>query len=71
VMEGPSSLKSKARSGGSGESGSMSPTLNRQRVKQDVCEEVYRRLAEYGDASVNTPGFIEELQAHFNRLPTR
>eukprot|EP00243_Klebsormidium_subtile_P002380 TRINITY_DN14729_c0_g1_i1.p1 TRINITY_DN14729_c0_g1~~TRINITY_DN14729_c0_g1_i1.p1 ORF type:complete len:587 (+),score=127.70 TRINITY_DN14729_c0_g1_i1:492-2252(+) len=70
-MEGPSSIRTKSRGGSGGESGSMSPTMNRQRVKQDVCEEVYKRLAEYGDASVNTPGFIEELQAHFNRLPTR
>lgn len=71
MMEGPSSIRTKSRGGSGGESGSMSPTMNRQRVKQDVCEEVYKRLAEYGDASVNTPGFIEELQAHFNRLPTR
>ncbi|KAL3689066.1 hypothetical protein R1sor_015375 [Riccia sorocarpa] len=52
--------------------GDTSPTNpNRHPVKSEVCAEVLRRLAEAGNEVVATPGFAEDLQAHFNRLPTR
>eukprot|EP00897_Mesotaenium_endlicherianum_P009163 jgi/Mesen1/8275/ME000448S07418 len=43
----------------------------RQRVKTEVCAEVLNRLKEAGSEAVLQPGFQEELQVHFNRLPTR
>lgn len=48
-----------------------SPTHQRQRVKQEVCDRVLRRLEEAGDESIPSPRLAEELQAHFSRLPTR
>ncbi|KAG9441756.1 hypothetical protein H6P81_017610 [Aristolochia fimbriata] len=49
-----------------------SPTHPRQqRHKQEVFNEVLRRLKESGNEEANLPGFDDELWAHFNRLPTR
>eukprot|EP00850_Spirogloea_muscicola_P011901 SM000075S21990 [mRNA] locus=s75:497603:502103:+ [translate_table: standard] len=64
-------LDASARSSGGGAAGSSSPTHQRQRVKQDVCNEVLRRLAEAGDPAVARPSFADELLSHFLRLPTR
>eukprot|EP00245_Coleochaete_scutata_P000955 TRINITY_DN1117_c0_g1_i2.p1 TRINITY_DN1117_c0_g1~~TRINITY_DN1117_c0_g1_i2.p1 ORF type:complete len:640 (-),score=134.06 TRINITY_DN1117_c0_g1_i2:975-2894(-) len=51
--------------------GSLSPSHHRHRVKQEVCQEVFRKLTEVGEEAVKDAGFYEELQAHFHRLPTR
>lgn len=40
-------------------------------AKVEVCNEVLKKLAEADNDVVNTPGFAEDLQTHFNRLPTR
>ncbi|XP_068646104.1 serine/threonine-protein kinase STY46-like [Aristolochia californica] len=49
-----------------------SPTHPRQqRHKQEVFNEVLRRLKESGNEEANRPGFDDELWTHFNRLPTR
>ncbi|XP_021911626.1 serine/threonine-protein kinase STY46-like [Carica papaya] len=42
-----------------------------QRQKQEVYNEVLRRLRESRNEEANRPGFNDELWAHFNRLPTR
>jgi len=39
--------------------------------KKEVCAKVLEQLADIGHESVVKPGFSEDLQAHFNRLPTR
>ncbi|KAH7297639.1 hypothetical protein KP509_25G004400 [Ceratopteris richardii] len=39
--------------------------------KRDVCNEVLQRLREAGNELVNNPGFVEEIHAHFQRLPAR
>lgn len=43
----------------------------RQQKKKEVCERILSQLADIGHESVEKPGFAEELQTHFNRLPTR
>lgn len=56
-----------------GETLSCKMALNAQRKqkKKEVCESILSQLAHNGDESVEMPAFAEELQAHFNRLPTR
>ncbi|CAI5472951.1 unnamed protein product, partial [Closterium sp. Yama58-4] len=44
---------------------------SRQRVKQEVCDEVIRKLREARHPSAQASGFDADLLAHFNRLPTR
>lgn len=64
-------VSSKSTRRNSMDGGSSSPTHQRHRVKQEVCAKVLERLREVGHEAVNNPKFVEELQAHFNRLPTR
>jgi len=49
------------------------PSSNQQRhqKKKEVCERILSQLADIGHESVEKPGFAEELQAYFTRLPTR
>jgi len=54
-----------------GAAGSASPKSEKTEKKRQVCGQILRQLAEDGHEVVNNPGFAEELQAHFNRLPTR
>lgn len=49
-------------------SGNSSPKTEK---KKQVCGKILRQLADDGHEVVSNPGFAEELQAHFNRLPTR
>eukprot|EP00249_Psilotum_nudum_P012687 c23920_g1_i2 orf=686-2344(-) len=52
--------------------GDLTPAqLRRQRQKIDVCSDIIRRMKETGHEAVNDPGFTEDLQAFFSRLPTR
>lgn len=37
----------------------------------DVRDDVYRRLVENGNDAASDPGFREQLDAHFSRLPPR
>ena len=56
------------------ESVSCKMALNAQRKqkKKEVCESILSQLAHNVDAYyVAMPAFAEELQAHFDRLPTR
>lgn len=51
---------------------SSSPAHTRQyRQKQEVYNEVLRRLKESEHEEANQPGFDDELWAHFHRLPAR
>ena len=45
--------------------------LPRRRSKQEVCDLFLARLQERGDIDISTPGFIESICQHFERLPTR
>ena len=56
---------------GEGEASKMAANANRKQKKKEVCESVLAQLARDGNGAVTVPGFAEELQAHFNRLPTR
>jgi hypothetical protein len=49
------------------------PSFNshRRRSKQDVCDAFVSRLSERGDIDCNAPGFLESIQQHFDRLPSR
>lgn len=49
----------------------MALSAERKRKKKEVCESVLAQLLRNGDESLALPAFVEELQAHFNRLPTR
>jgi hypothetical protein len=51
--------------------GATSPNQQRHQKKKEVCAKILAQLADIGHESVQEPGFAEELQAHFNRLPTR
>jgi len=51
-----------------GGAGNASPKTEK---KKQVCGQILRQLAEDGHEVATNPGFAEELQAHFNRLPTR
>lgn len=51
--------------------GAASPTQQRHQMKKEVCAKILKLLADIGHEAVEKPGFAEELQAHFNRLPTR
>uniref|UniRef100_A0A7I4E4F0 non-specific serine/threonine protein kinase n=1 Tax=Physcomitrium patens TaxID=3218 RepID=A0A7I4E4F0_PHYPA len=46
-------------------------TSPKQEKKKQVCLKILRQLAEDGHEAAQKPGFAAELQAHFNRLPTR
>jgi isopentenyl diphosphate isomerase/L-lactate dehydrogenase-like FMN-dependent dehydrogenase len=48
-----------------------SPTQQRYQKKQEVCMEVVTVLRNRGNPVVDEPGFVDELLAHFNQLPTR
>ncbi|KAG0557777.1 hypothetical protein KC19_11G156500 [Ceratodon purpureus] len=61
----PGKMTSSAR-GGAG-----SPNQQRHQKKKEVCAKILAQLREIGHESVEKPGFAEELQAHFSRLPTR
>lgn len=43
----------------------------RKHSKQEVCDLFITRLQERGDIDVTTPGFLESICQHFERLPTR
>ena len=49
----------------------MSPNRQRHQEKKEVCEKILSQLVAIGDESAQQPGFAEELQRHFNRLPLR
>lgn len=51
--------------------GNSSPSQQRSQIKKEVCGNIFNQLADNGHEAVEKPGFVEELQAHFNRLPTR
>lgn len=68
-MEEVEGAKSSRSQKGGGDTSPTNP--NRHPVKSEVCAEVLKRLAEAGAEAVAAPGFAEDLQAHFNRLPTR
>ena len=44
---------------------------HRRRSKGDVCNAFLAKLCERGDIDVNAPGFLESIQQHFERLPSR
>lgn len=56
---------------GEGEAIKMAANAHRKQKKKEVCDGVLAQLAHDGHGAVAVPGFVEELQAHFNRLPTR
>lgn len=58
----------KSSSRGGGAAGNTSPKTEK---KKQVCNKILRQLADDGHEVASKPGFAEELQAHFNRLPTR
>ena len=66
-MEDSDVLARMAKSGSRG-GGNTSP---KQEKKKQVCAKILRQLADDGHEVVTKPGFAEELQAHFLRLPTR
>ncbi|GBG83601.1 hypothetical protein CBR_g37405 [Chara braunii] len=79
-MESPESSKNTAASTGmtklqhtkSVDSGANSSRASqRLKIKQSVCENVLKRLAELGYDGVHTAEFTEQMHAHFHRLPTR
>ncbi|XP_024393616.1 serine/threonine-protein kinase STY46 isoform X3 [Physcomitrium patens] len=43
----------------------------RKQKKREVCESILSQLQDSGNDAASIPGFADELQAHFNRLPTR
>lgn len=43
----------------------------RRRTKQEVSDAFIARLQARGDVDVSSPGFIESICQHFERLPTR
>jgi hypothetical protein len=49
------------------------PSFNshRRRSKQEVCDAFVARLSERGDIDCRAPGFLETIQQHFDRLPSR
>jgi len=51
--------------------GDGSPNRQRHQTKQEVCAKILSLLKEIGHESVKKPGFAEELQRHFDRLPSR
>lgn len=57
-------MSKSSRGGG----GNTSPKTEK---KMQVCGKILRQLADDGHEVATKPGFAEELQAHFNRLPTR
>lgn len=42
-----------------------------RRSKQSVCESFISSLADRGDIDVSSPGFIDGIAQHFDKLPTR
>lgn len=48
-----------------------SPNRQRNQKKKEVCARILLQLAGIGHDSVKQPGFAEELQKHFDRLPSR
>ncbi|CAM6085958.1 unnamed protein product [Calypogeia fissa] len=66
-MEGSERVKQSRKS----ERDSSPTQQGKHPAKVEVCNEVLKKLAEAGNEIVNEPGFADELQAHFNRLPTR
>ncbi|KAH7429647.1 hypothetical protein KP509_09G060400 [Ceratopteris richardii] len=50
---------------------SSSPRKQLQKNKVDVCNEVLKRLRAAGNELVINPGFVDEIHAHFQRLPAR
>lgn len=51
--------------------GDSSPNRQRNQKKKEVCAKILSLLADIGHESVKKPGFAEELQKHFDRLPSR
>lgn len=51
--------------------GDGSPNRQRHQTKQEVCAKILSLLKATGHESVRKPGFAEELQRHFDRLPSR
>lgn len=49
----------------------VSPNKQRQRKKEEVCDEFLKCLRESGHELVDSPGFCESIHAHFQRLPAR
>lgn len=45
--------------------------LQRLKIKQDVCDKILKRLREAGAEGIDEPGFADELEEHFKKLPTR
>ncbi|KAL0698623.1 hypothetical protein Bca4012_054745 [Brassica carinata] len=43
----------------------------RERMKHEVYDEVIRRLRQSDTVDTDLPGFVDDLWAHFNRLPAR
>lgn len=43
----------------------------RERMKHEVFDEVIRRLRQSDTVDTDLPGFVDDLWAHFNRLPAR
>ncbi|XP_018450227.2 serine/threonine-protein kinase STY46 isoform X1 [Raphanus sativus] len=43
----------------------------RERMKMEVFDEVISRLRQSDDIDADLPGFVDDLWAHFNRLPAR
>lgn len=53
-------------------SSKMALNAQRKRKKSEVCESIRRQLlAQSRHETVAMPAFAQELQTHFNRLPTR
>ena len=55
---------------GEGEANKMTANAHRKQKKKEVCEHVLAQLSHDGHGTVVIPRFAEELEAHFNRLPT-
>lgn len=66
LMEESDTLGKMARN--NTKAGNTSP---KSQKKMQVCGKILMQLADDGHGVVDKPGFAEELQAHFNRLPTR
>ncbi|XP_024543267.1 serine/threonine-protein kinase STY46 isoform X1 [Selaginella moellendorffii] len=69
AVEGNIQEELRHRSHGSG-GGEEAFSLHRA-TKAEVCQEIVKRLQAENHEALEDPGFLEELQAHFNRLPTR
>lgn len=50
---------------------STAHALYRKKTKNEVCDSYIAKLVEREDIDVSTPGFIESIRQHFDKLPTR